>query len=123
MKVVQCLKEAFKAGIRSGKIFYVAAIEETYTSDKIAAVDLLNSEQWQLLEKNERCFRSHLTSNNYNYGDFICKGNFRRLDKCFKILNGIFCKNNEFLLTKSNHLQWSTQFLKFTARILSKVPK
>ena len=117
MKVVQCLKEAFKAGIRSGKIFYVAAIEETYTSDKIAAVDLLNSEQWQLLEKNERCFRSHLASNNYNYGDFICKGNLESWINVFKSLNGIFYKNTEFLLTKSNHLQWSTQFLKFTVKI------
>ena len=33
MKVVQRLKKAFKAVSRSGKIFYVAAIEETYTSD------------------------------------------------------------------------------------------
>ena len=41
----------------------------------------------------------------------------------FKILNGIFYKNNEFLLTKSNHLQWSTQFLKFTVRILPKLPR
>ena len=51
MKVVQGLKEAFKAAIRSGKIFYVGAVEKTYTSDKIPAVDLLNFEQWNLLEK------------------------------------------------------------------------
>ena len=53
MKVVQGLKEAFKAAIRSGKIFYVGAIEKTYTKVKIPTVDLLNFEQWKLLEKNE----------------------------------------------------------------------
>ena len=80
MKVVQRLKEAFKPAIRSGKpseetyTSHVEAIGETYTSDKIPAVDLLNFEQWKLLEKNERCFRSHLASKKYNYGDFICKG-------------------------------------------------
>ena len=42
MKVVQHLREAFKAAIRSGKMLYVGAIEETYTIDKIPAVDLLN---------------------------------------------------------------------------------
>ena len=121
-KVVQRLKEAFKAAIRSGKIFYVGVIGETYTSNKIPAVDLLNFEQWKLLEKNERCFRSHLASKTYNYGHFICKGNLESWINVFKILNGIFYKNNEFLLTKSNHLQWSTQFSKFTVRILSKLP-
>ena len=74
MKVVQRLKKAFKAAIRSGKIFYDGAIEETYTSDKIPAVDLLTIEQWKVLEENERGFRSHLASKKYNYGDFICKG-------------------------------------------------
>ena len=108
MKFVQRLKEAFKPEIRSGKIFYVEAIGEMYTSDKITAVDLLNFEQWKLLEKNERCFRSHLASKKYNYGDFICKGDLESWIHVFKILNGIFYKNNEFLLTKSNHLQWST---------------
>ena len=103
--------------------YFVGTIEETYTSDKIPAVDLLNSEQCKLLEKNERCFRSHLASNKYNYGDFICKGNLEGWINVLKILNGIFYKNNEFLLTKSNHLQWSTQFLKFTVRILSKLPR
>ena len=48
LKVVQHLKEAFKAAIRSGKIFYVGAIGETYASDKIPAVDLLSFEQWKL---------------------------------------------------------------------------
>ena len=44
MKVVQCLKKAFKAAIRSGKIFYVGAIGEIYASDKIPAIYLaLNS--------------------------------------------------------------------------------
>ena len=123
MKVAQRLKEAFKAAVRSGKIFYVGAIEEMYTSDKIPAVDLLNFEQWKLLEKNERYFRSHLASKKYNYGDFICKRDLERWISVFKILNSIFYKNNEFLLTKSNHLQWSTQFLKFTVRILSKLPR
>ena len=123
MKVVQRLKDAFKAAIRSGKIFYVGAIEETYTSDKIPAFNVLNFEQWKLLEKNERCFRSHLASKKYNFGGFICKGNLESWINIFKILNGIFYKNNEFLLTKSNYLQWSTQFLKFTARILSKSPR
>ena len=41
MKFVQLLKEVFKATIRSAKIFYVEAIKETYTKDKIPAVDLL----------------------------------------------------------------------------------
>ena len=108
MKVVQRLKKAFKAAIRSGKIFYDGAIEETYTSDKIPAVDLLTIEQWKVLEENERGFRSHLASKKYNYGDFICKGDLESWIHVFKILNGIFYKNNEFLLTKSNHLQWST---------------
>ena len=45
MKVVQRLKETFKDAVRSGKIFYVGAMEETYTIDKIPAVDLLNFEQ------------------------------------------------------------------------------
>ena len=121
MNVVQCLKEAFKAAMRSGNIFFAGAIKETYTSDKIPAVDLLNLEQWKLLEKNERCFKSHLSSKKYNYGDFICKGNFESWINVFKILNCIFYKNHKFLLTKSNHLQWSTQFLKFTVRILLKV--
>ena len=98
MKVVQRLKEAFKAAIRSGKIFYVGAIEETYTSDKIPAVDLLNFEQWKLLEKNERCFRSHLASKKYNYGDFICKGDLESWINVFKILNGIFTKITNFFL-------------------------
>ena len=40
MKVVQCLKKAFKAAIRSGKIFYVGAIGEIYASDKIPAIYL-----------------------------------------------------------------------------------
>ena len=41
MKVAQRLKETFKAAIRSGKIFYAGAIEETYTSDKIPGVDFV----------------------------------------------------------------------------------
>ena len=86
---MQRLKEAFKPAIRPGKIFYVEAIGETYTSDKIPDVDLLNSEQWKLLKKNERCFRSHLANKKYNYGDFICKGDLESWMHAFKILNGI----------------------------------
>ena len=67
----------------------------------------------EAIRENEKCFRSHLASKKYNYDDFICKGD----------LNGIFYKNNEFTLTKSNHLQWSTQFLKSTVRISSKLPR
>ena len=50
------LKEAFKAAIRTGKIYYVGIIEESYTSDKIPNVDILNIEQWKQLEKNEKMF-------------------------------------------------------------------
>ena len=41
MKVVQLLKEVFKAAIRSEKIFYGEDVKGTYTKDKIPAVDLL----------------------------------------------------------------------------------
>ena len=40
-----------------------------------------------------------------------------------EILNGIFYRNIEFLLTQSNHLQCSTQFLNFTVRIAPTLPK
>ena len=42
MKVVERLKKAFKLAIRSGKIIYVKCNEESYTSDKIPEVSLLN---------------------------------------------------------------------------------
>ena len=83
MKVVQLLKEVFKAAIRSGKIFYGEDVKGTYTKDKIPAVDLLTLKQWKLLGRNERCFRNHVACKRYNYGDFICKGNLQSWDKSF----------------------------------------
>ena len=87
MRIVQRLKLAFKAAVRLGKIFYVGGHKETYTSDKIPEVGLLNINQWETLERNERCLRNHISSRKYNVGDFICKGDFRLWLKVFNILN------------------------------------
>ena len=50
MRIVQRLKLAFKAAVRLGKIYYVGCHKETYTSDKIPEVCLLNINQWKTLE-------------------------------------------------------------------------
>ena len=42
MRIVQRLKLAFKTAARLGKICYVGGHNETYTSDKILEVGLLN---------------------------------------------------------------------------------
>ena len=44
--------------------------------------------------ENGRCFRSHLASKKYNYDDFICKGDLESWVNVFRILNGMFYKNN-----------------------------
>ena len=100
MRIVQRLKLAFKTVERLGKVCYVGGHNETYTSDKILEVGLLNINQWKILERNERCLRNHISSGKYNVGDFICKGDFKLWMKVFNILNGIFFNNNKFLLVK-----------------------
>ena len=44
--------------------------------------------------ENGRCFRSHLASKKYNYDDLIYKGDLEGWVNVFRILNGIFYKNN-----------------------------
>ena len=78
MKIIERLKKVFKAAVKDGKIYYIGRHKEIYNSDKIPCVRVLDQEQWKQLERDEVCLRTNISSKEYNYGDFVCKGNFKK---------------------------------------------
>ena len=95
MKFVQLLKEVFKATIRSGKIFYVEAIKETYTKDKIPAVDLLTLNSGSYQGEMKDVLEVTLHVRDIIMMILFAKEIYKVGINLFKILNGIFYKKKK----------------------------
>ena len=102
----RAIEEAFRTAKRSGKIFYVGAIEESYTSHKVPAVGLLNREQ---LERHEDVLEATLPARNVIMVILFAKEILEVGSEFLKswIEWNVLWKKNKFLFPKSNHLWWS----------------
>ena len=119
-KEITRLKRAFKKAIRSGKIYFVGEnqINKRYNNFE-NFVKHLDERLWKEFQVNEKRFRLCVTRKLYNYGDFICKGNFEHWVKLMKIIKGYFYRNNDFVVT---NLRRAIPFIKYISRILKTLP-
>ena len=119
--LIDRIKTAFKAAIRSGKIYSLASKKPTRDYNEFNATELLSNNTWDYFISKELRFRKHLSSKKVNYGDFVSKGDIKLWVKVIKIFVSIFYKNNVCLLTEQNE-HWSTSLLKYVFRILKTMP-
>ena len=95
--MIEKLKRAYKAAIRSGKICFVGKkLSAGFDYNFGCYLRVLDEADWSSFEEKESQFRAQIASRRLNHGDFICKGDISLWMKVHKILHGIFYKSQNF---------------------------
>ena len=117
--MIEKLKRAYKAAIRSGKICLVGKkLSAGFDYNFGCYLRVLDEAEWSSFEEKESQFRPQIASKRLNHGDFICKEDISLLMQVHKILHGIFYKNQNFQFVQPNGRHWSVALQRYAARFV-----
>ena len=116
--MIEKLKRAYKAAIRSGK-----KLSAGFDYNFSCYLRVLDEAEWSSFEEKESQFRAQIAWRRLSHGDFICKGDISLWMQVHKILHGILNKNQNFQFVKPNGRHWSVALQRYAERVVKTFPR